>query len=201
MAQDKAVQAERVRDLRNQLGGIGNSEMPEIQFQVISPGRAPVTIYAVEDGRPVTIPEYYLPAVMTKTLDDGRYMFVADAKDAPEYKMGEVKCFLHPDSPMREIVEAVGLGAIKCQKSTLASDYAGTIHGEHRHRQEWGAVAKHLKEEKEAKAIARQDEQLQATLSIARGGAAVAVKGECDVCGKGGFKNVSAHKRGAHKEG
>ena len=200
MAQDKAVQAERVRDLRSQLGGIGNSEMPEIQFMMISPGREPVTVYSAEDGRPVAVPFYMLGEVMKKTLDDGRYMFVADAKSAPEYKLGDVPCFLHPDSPMREIVEAVGLGGVTCHKSTLASEHSMRIHAQHRHKQEFAAYSEYKEDRKEEKRDKRLDEQLEATLSIARGGTAVAVKGECDICGKTGLKRVGAHKSMVHKE-
>jgi len=159
-------------------------------------------VYAAEEGGPFQAPAYMLGPVMTKTLEDGRFMFVSRAEDAPEYKLGTVKCFLNPDSPMREIVEAVGLGAIKCLKVTLRSEHSKRMHGQHRHKQEWAAVQEYLEDRKEEKREARQDEQLEATLSIARGGqTAVAVpKGECDVCGKTGFKNVGAHKRGAHKE-
>ncbi len=203
----KAAQAERIRDLTKQIAGVGVKEMPEIQFQMISPGREPVTIYAVEDGRPVAVPAYMLPQVMTKTLDDGRFMFVSDPKDAPEYKMGSIVCFLHVDAPERAIIEKIGLGAVKCRKHTLPSEHAWRMHGQHRHKQEWAAYQEYKEDRKEEKREQRQDEQLAATLSIARGGTAlgienpVAVKGECDVCGKTGLKRVKAHKSMAHKEG
>ncbi len=202
MADVKAVQAERVRDLTGQLGGIGKQEMPEILFQEISPGREPVTVYSVEDGRPVDVPAYMLGAVMTKTLDDGRFMFVAEKENAPEYKLGTVLCFLHPDSPMREVVEAVGLGAIKCRKATLASDHSKRLHGQHRHKQEWSAVQEYLEDKKEEKREARQDKQLEATLSIARGGQTVELV-KCSVEGckyEGTKRQLSGHKMGAHKE-
>ncbi len=219
----KAEQAERIRDLKSQIAGVGVQEMPEILFQEISPGREPVTVYSAENGRPVAVPAYMLNSVMTKTLEDGRFMFVAKAEDAPEYKLGTIKCFLHPNSPMRGIVEAVGLGAINCRKESLASDHSGRVHAQHRHKQEWAAVQEHLEDKKEEKREARQDKQLKATLSIARGGQAAtsdtefldkmsekvwhdpekvvrAVKGQCDICGKTGLKRVKAHKSMAHKE-
>ena len=196
----KAKQAERIRDLTKQIAGVGIQEMPEIQFQMISPGREPVTVYAVEDGRSVAVPAYMLNSVMTKTLDDGRFMFVADPKDAPEYKMGDIVCFLHVDAPERVIIEEIGLGAVKCRKHTLPSRHAWRMHGQHRHKQEWAAYQEFIEDRKEEKRETRQDEQLEATLSIARGDTAVAVpKGECDVCGKT-FKNLGAHKQ-FHKEG
>lgn len=207
----KAAQAQQIRDLKKQVSGIGTEEMTGIEFTMISPGRAPVTIYAVEDGRPVTIPEYMLGPVMTKTLDDGRFMFVADPKDAPEYKIGDIKCFMHKDSPMREIVDAAGLAGKTCRKSTIPSEHSKRVHGQHRHQQEWAAVQEFIEDRKEEKREKRLDEQLEATLSIARGGTESSTppphlghpttEGECDVCGKTGLKRVSAHKSMVHKEG
>lgn len=199
----KAEQAERVRDLKAQLGGVDAQEMSGIQFQMISEGREPVTIYSTEDGRPVTIPMYMLPQVMDRRREDGEYRFVSEKARAPEYKMGEIVCFLHVDAPERATIEEIGLGAIKCRKHTLPSQHAWRMHGKNRHKQEWAAYQEHLKGEKEAKQEQRQDKQLEATLTIARGGqvAVATPPGECDVCGRTGFKNVGAHKYRVHKEG
>lgn len=203
---DKAAQAERIRDLKQQISGVGGEEMEGIQFTMISPGHAPVRIYAVEDGRPLDVPGSMLNSVMTKTLDNGKFMFVADPAKAPEYKLGDVKCFLHPDSPMSEIVKAVGLSGVTCGKGTLGSEHSKRIHGQHRHKQEWEAVQEYIENEKEAKRETQQDEQLKATLAIAdRGQVATpprsVMRGECDICGKTGLKRVSAHKSMVHKEG
>ena len=163
----KAAQAERIRDLTKQIAGVGAQEMEGIEFTMMSPGHALVRIYAVEDGRPLDVPGSMLNSVMTKTLDDGRFMFVADPANAPEYKIGDVKCFMHPDSPMSEIVKAVGLSGVPCNKSTLGSEHSKRIHGLHRHKQEWEAVQEYIENEKETKRETRQDEQLKATLAIA----------------------------------
>ena len=89
------------------------------------------------------------------------------------------------------------------------------MHALHRHPQEWEAYQDHVAEAKEQAAINRQNQQLDATLALASRAApvqagveapptvtdislVVPVKGICDVCGKGGWKNVGAHKRGAH---
>jgi hypothetical protein len=202
MPQEKAVKAERMRDLRSQVTELGSEDMPEILFQVISPGREPVTVYSTKDGSPTPVPAYMIDEVMTLTdPENGTYRFVADKKDAPEYRPGTVKCFLHPDSPERPILEMVGLAAASCPNATLASLHSKRQHGLHRHKQEWAAYQEFVENKKEAKREQRLDEQLEATLVIARGGqAAVATpKGECDICGKTGFKNVGAHQRGAHK--
>ncbi|KKN75282.1 hypothetical protein LCGC14_0382810 [marine sediment metagenome] len=209
-----AVQAERLRDLRGQVAELGSADMPEILFQHNSPGREPVTVYATKDGCPTPVPHYMLGAAMQLTNEDGAFRFVADAKDAPTYQLGSIKCFLHKDSPERPILEKIGLGSATCPKATLASFHSKRLHGLHRHKQESEALREFEENEKETKREARQDKQLEATLAIARGGATQGTpeiqfqalspravpKGQCDICGKTGFKNVGAHKHGAHKE-
>lgn len=168
-----AVQAERLRDLAGQVAEIGQADVPEILFQHISPGREPVTVYSTKDGCPTPIPAYMVRSgVMNLTNEDGTFRFVAEAKDAPTYKLGTIKCFLHKDSPERTILELVGLGAATCPKATLASLHAKRLHGLARHKQEFAAWQEFVEREKEAKREKRLDEQLEATLSIARGGAA-----------------------------
>jgi hypothetical protein len=218
----KAVTAERVRDLKTQIEGLSAEEVGEILFLEISPGREPVTVYSAENGAPTLVPAYRINEVMGLTDKDGNHRFVSDPKDAPEYIPGTVKCFLHRDSPERPILELIGLSGTFCPNDTLASEHSKRVHGLHRHKQEWAAYQEHVENRKEEAREARQDKQLEATLSIARtrgteyldhvegaaGDAYVKAaaeniapkKGECDICGKDGFKNVGAHKRGAHKE-
>ena len=197
-----AVNAERLRDLRGQVAGLGSVDMPEILFQHISPGRQKVTVYSTKDGCPVPIPSYMVASAMELKNEDGTYRFVADAKDAPTYKPGTIKCFLHKDSPERPILEMVGLSGTFCPADALASEHSKRMHGLHRHKQEFAAWQEFVETKKEEKREARLDSQLEATLVLAGGGTATLTnppKGQCDVCGKDGLKNVGAHKRGAHK--
>lgn len=163
-----AKAAETARDLRQKVDGIATESLPGIVFLDLSEGRTPVTIYSTEDGRPIVIPEFMLRTVIDKRREDGEYRFVADKADAPEYKMGTILCFMHKDSPERATLDAAGLGGKFCRKHTLPSDYAATIHAEHRHRQEYAAYSRYVAGQKEAVREARQDRQLEATLSIAR---------------------------------
>ena len=141
---------------------------------------------------------------MTKKVD-GEYMFTDNPKEAPEYRKGTIKCFLHADSSERAtgVLAEIGLAGKTCPAQSLASVHSKRIHGERRHGREWAAYKEYLDDRKEEKAIARQEEQLAATLAIAEKTAPPSVSsptppGECDICGKTGFKNVGAHKRGAH---
>ena len=168
MTQDVGVRAERVRDLKSQIAGLGAQEIGEIVFQEISPGREPVTIYSVVDGEPIPVPAYMVEAVMGKTLDDGRFMFVAQKKNAPEYTLGSVKCFLHAESPERAILAEIGLAAASCPAAHLASPHSKRMHAQHRHKQEWAAFQEYVTAQKTAEYEARQQAQLDATLDIAR---------------------------------
>ncbi|KKL86929.1 hypothetical protein LCGC14_1939780, partial [marine sediment metagenome] len=166
----KAATAERVRDLKSQIAGLSAEEVGEILFLEISPGREPVTVYSTEDGSPVPVPAYRINEVMGLTDSEGNPRFVAEAKDAPEYKEGSVKCFLHKDSPERAILDLIGLSGAFCPADHLASEHSKRIHGLHRHKQEWAAYQGYVEDQKEAKREKRLDEQLDATLALARGG-------------------------------
>lgn len=194
MPDSPAVKAEKVRDLRGQLTGIDQEDEPEILFQMISPGREPITVYSTTDGTPTAVPKYMIRGAMELKNNDGSFRFVAEAKDAPEYKLGTIKCFLHPDSAERPILEMVGLSSATCPKQTLASDHAKRMHELHRHKNESIAFREYIEDRKEERREERLDEQLQATLTLAGQGQTSTPLGECDVCGKT-FKNLGAHKQ------
>ena len=170
MPDEVAVNAEKRRDLKNQLASLGKQDEAEIVFMHISPGREPVTIYRAKTGEPVEVPAYMVRAVMEKQ-EDSQPMFVARKEDAPEYKLGTIKCFLHADSPERPILKEIGLAGVTCPAAHLASQHARRQHGLHRHKQEWAAYQEYVEDEKEEKREERLDKQLEATLGLARGAA------------------------------
>ena len=212
MPDSPAVKAEKVRDLRGQLTGIAEEDEPEILFQMISPGREPVTVYSTTDGTPTAVPKYMIGAAMELKNNDGSFRFVADAEAAPEYKLGTIKCFLHKDSSERPILEMIGLQSATCSKKTLASAHSKRMHELHRHKNERIAYQEYVDGKKEEKREARLDQQLDATLALVGGrqpditdvevaGVPHPVRnGECDICGRTGLKRVKAHKSMAHKE-
>ena len=191
MPDEVAVNAEKRRDLKSQMDGLNTQDQGEIIFMHISPGREPVTIYRAKTGEPVEVPTYMVRAVMEKQ-EDGRPMFVARKGDAPEYKLGTIKCFLHADSPERPILEEIGLSGVTCPAAHLASQHARRQHGLHRHKQEWAAYQEFMEDKKEEKREKRLDEQLEATLDVAKraGGQAAPVEtpsqegAACNSCGE-----------------
>ena len=166
--QDAAVKAEAVRDLKGRLEGLTTEHLPEVVFQHVRTGHGLVTVYAVESGEPITIPEYMVVQVIEKRLPDGRYMFVADKKDAPEYKLGDIKCFLHLESPDRVILKKAGLSGKTCLSAHLANPYSKRIHAQHRHKQEWAAYGDFVNSVSAAEERDERRQQLDATLEIAR---------------------------------
>jgi hypothetical protein len=130
--------------------------------------------------------------VMQQTLPDGRFAFTSDQSKAPPYKLGDVKCFLHPDSPERPVLNEIGLAGAFCPAAHLANQYSKRMHAQHRHRRQWEAYQEYLGQQDRKKYEDRQDRQLEATLEIARAaanpsgrlGESVAPSGE-HVCGCG----------------
>ena len=168
-----AAQVERgerkITDLRSRIDGLEMSDLGgEVVFQHIRTRRNLVTIYSMVDGEPIQIPEYMVEAAMSKTLPDGGPMFTNDAADAPEYKLGQTKCFLHPDSPDRPILERAGLAGKTCVAGNLAGGYAKRIHALHRHKQEWEAYQDYVGGQEAAQAVGRAEQQIEATLALAR---------------------------------
>ena len=214
-APSKATRVEDARDLRKEISGLERQDEQEIIFRETSPERRKVTVYNMTNGEPVPIPEYMLTSVLGKMFPNGEPMFTARQERAPEYRMGTTLCFLAEGSAERATLDEIGLSGAICPKRTLSNRHSKRMHALNRHPQEWAAYQEYVEEEKERSAVDRQNKQLEATLALAGRAAPVEasmeapptvtnarlvlpVKGECDVCGKTGFKNVGAHKRGAH---
>ena len=169
MPQETATKAREASDLRSQLDGVSPGLEGEVLFLHIRTGRNPVTVWAMSDGEPIPVPEYMLPTVFAKTLEDGSPMFVDKAEKAPEYVRGTTKCFLHADSAARAsgVLKELGLAGKACVAGNLASTFSERIHGKKRHSRERETYEAYLDEQKEAAKLKREEEQLEATLSIA----------------------------------
>ena len=168
MVNQAAVRQQDIRDLKTQIDELRGEDEGEIIFRDTSPVRRRVTLYSKLDGADIQIPRNMLERILEKRQPNGEYMFTARQEEAPVYKRGNVKCFLHPQSPERPILEEIGLGGKTCTSAHLASLYSKRIHGLHRHKDEWAALQEYLAMYEKNQSQARQDAQLQATLDIAR---------------------------------
>lgn len=211
---DAAEREEQRRDLLHQVGGIEQDES-EILFQDTSPRRPMAIIYATLDGEPLVVTRKRARKLLERTLPDGRFMFVADIKKAPAYQKGALKCFLHKDSPERELMDSLGLQGKVCPAGQLANGYAKYMHETVKHVKTWEIHQRHVSDKREEEYIERQNRQFDATmasnaamLELARsnqGGTAAEPTPEAacghDGCGyTGTAQQVIGHKAGAgHK--
>lgn len=178
-----AEQLARGRDLKNQLAELAGESDEEIVFKETSPRKRRLTLYSRIDGEPVLVPEKIAAKALDKRLPNGTFMFTVDAADAPAYKQGAVKCFLHEESAERlsGALDEVGLTGITCPAANLANTYSKRIHAQHRHRQQWEAYQEYVTNEKQRVAEERQQAQIDATLALAGKAATPAKKGKSDV--------------------
>ena len=164
-----AEQLERSRDLKVQLKELAQESDQEIVFRETSPRKQYATLYSRADGEPLRVPLKIAERALEKRLPDGGFMFTTRQDEAPEYKLGDFKCFLHPDSIERQsgALDAVGLTGITCPAAHLSSVYSKRIHALHRHRQQWEAYQEHVSDQKEQAANERQERQTAAMLEMA----------------------------------
>ena len=169
MAEDVATQAREAADLSSQLDGVSAGIGKEVVFQYIRTGRNLITVWAMSDGEPIPVPEYMLASVFAKRLADGTRMFTDNPDEAPKYVRGTTKCFLHAESIERDsgVLAEIGLAGKTCIAGSLASTFSERIHGKKRHSRERETYEAYLDEQKEAAKLKREEEQLEATLSIA----------------------------------
>jgi hypothetical protein len=149
MTNTYAEQQQRARDLRTQLAEVGASERndQEMLFQEWSPGRTLVTLWSMEDGTEITIPQYMVASAIQKRMADGRFRFTAYKDQAPEFKAGTVRCFLAEDSPERTsgLLEEAGLDHLPvCAAKNLRSGFSKRRHGQNRHSDSWNALQEHI---------------------------------------------------------
>lgn len=168
MVETKVQRDEEIRDLSTQIDELRRQDEGEIIFRENSPKRRKVVLYRRSDGERVEIPEYMAPAALRKR-EGGDYMFTSHKDQAPEYRLGNILCFLHKDSPDQLFLKEIGLAgeANHCRKATISNEYSKRIHGMHRHHDEWEAYQSFLDDQKEDRANARADHQLEATLALA----------------------------------
>ncbi len=166
---ETAIQrAQHARDLRGQIQGLEEEDRRENTIKEKSPRRRHPTLYAMKDGEPLPMPAYQAEKAISKIdPETGTFMFTAYPEKAPEYKLGNVLCFLHKDSADQPVLQEIGMGQLHCRKKTLSNLYSKRQHAKNRHPKEWEAYQDHLKTEKERLAEDRQQAQLDATLALA----------------------------------
>jgi len=175
---------QRARDLKAEISELTAEDQGEVIFiSPNQPGRRPETIYSMRDGEPITMPLYLAKQALQVKKEGGGFAFTSHKEQAPEYKLGDVKCFLHPESVERTsgLLEAAGIAAKTCASAHLASKYAMQEVAKSKHKKEWAAYQEYLREQREAGDRAERRTQTEAMLAMA--GRSVGAK-VCKNCGK-----------------
>lgn len=157
--------AEAARDLKAQLAGLGGEDEQEIQFIEWSPGRRMVTIWNMQTGEEITLPRYQALAALNTPNPRGGWMWTAHKEQAPPQKLNSVKCFLHPESPERALLDEIGITQV-CFSAQLANESAKRRHAR-RHPQSWEQYQEELQRRERAAEKEAQAAQTQAILELA----------------------------------
>lgn len=177
MPQVTAEMLRRGRNIAEQDADL-KAERDGLIFMETSPKQEPIVLYAMADGEPIPMAPNIAEMAIKKKYRGGGYLFTDKAEEAPQYKLGEIKCFLHPQSPERlsGALDEVGIASAVCHSEHLASKYARRVHAENRHGKRWQALQEHLAEIKQQEYERRQQAQLDATLALAGRAATVTVE-------------------------
>ena len=202
--------AEAQRDLRVQLQGVGQEDEQEIQFIEWSPGRRMVTIWNMQSGEEVTLPRYQAVSALNTPNPRGGWMWTSHQEQAPPQRVNNVKCFLHPESPERALLDEIGITQV-CMTGHLANQSAKRQHAK-RHASSWEQYQEEVSRREKAAAQDAQAQQTAAIMALAGQRAekpatgpreidpATAIACDADGCeyvAKNAF-GLSAHKRGKH---
>lgn len=115
--------------------GDEDKDVPEVgPMKVTSAGYT--NVYDTLTGIDSRVNNNHLRKVLNKKRPDGSYAFSLTQRVKPI--VGTFKCFLHKDTPNREIYDTMGLAV--CSKDNLASEYQRRRHMEKRHKAEWAAI-------------------------------------------------------------
>lgn len=126
---------------------LGDGDPSQARYGVISDRRTKefVRLYSNLDGEPRDILVYMLKGAVKKRLPDGRPAF---SRTQPEwYRKGEFKCWLHPESAERALVQQVGITRT-CPAAHIKTKLDQELHMQHRHKQEWGQIERHKADER-----------------------------------------------------
>ena len=122
-----------------------------------------------ETGEEALLPRYQAVSAINSPNSAGTgYRWTSRKDQAPEPRENTVRCFLHPESPERELLDDLGVSVV-CLSAHLASNASKWTHARNRHKAAFDIYQLYQAEQKEQQAQARADKQLEATLEIARG--------------------------------
>jgi len=189
MVNNLAMEA-AVTAVENELGIGGQPEAEDHQYLTSNTNQY-VTVLSMIDGEPRPILKNDFSRVIRKRLEDGRPAFWVEGMpyEAPEYKRGNLMCFLHPDFDETDgpwgidrkfLEDEVGLVGYTCNmqntKNNNRADFKNvlmrTAHERSKHRAEYEATVDALERIQATADRAAQRDQMAAILELVKGNAA-----------------------------
>ena len=172
--------AEAQRDLRSQMGALAIDDDHEVQAYEWSPGRKYVKLWSRTTGEEVTLPRYQAVSALNTPDGLGGYAWTTHSHEcdcgkcqenqrAPKAVIGSTKCFLHAESPEREILNRIGITQT-CQHATLSDEYSKWQHAK-RHPSLLARYNAEIERIEKAASLDRTERQMEAMMSLARGNA------------------------------
>lgn len=160
-----ATQIEKQIDMRRQINELDDVDESDFMFEDRT-RRVWHTLYSTETGEPIPVIRYHLNDFLSKRRPDGLPMFTAHQSQAPEYKLGETKCFLAPGAPEEALVKELGIYKA-CKAVHLQNKAAARTHAEHKHKSEWRTLQEYLADVQAREDRERQDKQMEAMMALA----------------------------------
>lgn len=157
-------------------------------------------VYATDSGEPRLVPVNMLGKTLRKRRGGQKAFVAADPKTGkpmepvPEYRRGNLMCFLHPDHPERDRLEEMGIGrGIVCgDNETAPAGHIPTqfdlIQHEKKHKRSYEIRERFLQREREDEARAEQRRYTEAILELARGKGGEAADAPVYFCTKPGCR-------------
>lgn len=168
--QSFAERAEESINLRRQINGLEGVADADFVFQDTSPPKYWDFVYSTETGERIRVARHRLISILEKKLLNGQPAFTANKDNAPEYRLGTIKCFLARGSDYRELVDQLNISpGYYCPAEHIPNEVAAQTHAEHRHATRWRMLRDHLDRQERAEERQRQEAQIAAILELARG--------------------------------
>lgn len=164
--EERAEVARNLRDAARQALGVEN-ERKEWEITDASPRRKLYVLYSMIDGSEIRVPKFIFDSAISRRIPgSNKYLFTAFREQAPQHRVGEVKCFLHPESPEREVLAEIGIYG-ECPKANLTNLQSKRVHAQHRHKTEWEAYQEFISVQREEETREWQRQQAEAFSAMA----------------------------------
>lgn len=167
--------AEASRDLKAQLAGLDAEDQSGISFEEWSPGRTYVTIWSMETGEEVVLPRYQAVSALNTPSIRGGWAWTADKAKAPIPRVNSTRCFLHPESPERAMLDEIGVMTV-CMSGQLGGNGAKWEHARNRHPVSFRRYEEARREIEAREYRAKDDLRTEAIMELAKGAARPAEK-------------------------